>query len=53
MAPSELAFPEIKLDIDTPEDLQKLNELVDKYAITTASSAAKIVQAFNKFQILE
>lgn len=49
MAPSELAFPEIKLDIDTPEDLQMLNEFVDKYAITTASSAAKIVQAFAEF----
>jgi spore coat polysaccharide biosynthesis protein SpsF len=49
MAPPELAFPEIKLDIDTPEDLQKLNKFVDKYAITTTSSAAKIVQAFNEF----
>jgi hypothetical protein len=26
-----------------------LNEFVDKYAITTASSAAKIVQAFAEF----
>ena len=49
MAPPELAFPEIKLDIDTPEDLQTLNEFVDKYAITTTSSATKIVQAFNEF----
>lgn len=49
MAPSDLAFPEIKLDIDSPEDLQKLNEFVQKYAITTACSAAKIVQAFNEF----
>ena len=49
MAPSDLAFPEIKLDIDTPEDLQKLNEFVQKYAITTACSAAKIVQAFHEF----
>ncbi len=49
MAPSELAFPEIKLDIDTPEDLQKLNEFVQKYAITTACSAARIVQTFNEF----
>ncbi|KRO47508.1 MAG: hypothetical protein ABR56_06690 [Acidimicrobium sp. BACL27 MAG-120823-bin4] len=53
MAPSDLAFPEIKLDIDTPEDLQKLNEFVQKYAITTACSAAKIVQAFMNLQILE
>ena len=49
MAPSDLAFPEIKLDIDTPEDLQKLNQFVQKYAITTACSAAKIVQAFHEF----
>ena len=49
MAPSDLAFPEIKLDIDTPEDVQKLNQFVQKYAITTACSAAKIVQAFHEF----
>jgi spore coat polysaccharide biosynthesis protein SpsF (cytidylyltransferase family) len=49
MAPSELAFPEIKLDIDTPEDLNRLNRFVEKYAISTASSAATIVQAFNEF----
>jgi spore coat polysaccharide biosynthesis protein SpsF len=49
MAPSELAFPEMKLDIDTPEDLNRLNRFVEKYAISTASSAATIVQAFNEF----
>jgi hypothetical protein len=49
MAPPELAFPEIKLDIDTPEDLQKLKEFVDEYEIVSSSSAAKIVHAFNEF----
>jgi spore coat polysaccharide biosynthesis protein SpsF len=49
IAPPELAFPEMKLDIDTPEDLKTLNEFVQKCAITTASSAAKIAQAFNGF----
>ncbi|MFM9093983.1 MAG: cytidylyltransferase domain-containing protein [Acidimicrobiaceae bacterium] len=49
LAPRELAFPDIKLDIDTPEDLQKLNEFVEKYAITATASAAKIVRGFNEF----
>ncbi len=49
-APQELAFPEIKLDIDTPQDLSRLNEFVDNFGITTAATAAEIVEAFNKFQ---
>ncbi|MFM9003214.1 MAG: hypothetical protein ACKOKA_06315 [Acidimicrobiaceae bacterium] len=49
LAPPELAFPDIKLDIDTQEDLQKLNEFVEKYAITATASAAKIVRGFNEF----
>ena len=49
-APAELAFPEIKLDIDTPQEMQRLNEFVAKFAITTKSSAAEIVNAFNKFK---
>ena len=49
-APAELAFPEIKLDIDTPQDMQKLDEFVKKFAITTKSSAAEVVIAFNKFK---
>ena len=49
-APAELAFPEIKLDIDTPQEMQQLNEFVAKFVITTTSSAAEIVNAFNKFK---
>jgi spore coat polysaccharide biosynthesis protein SpsF len=49
-APAELAFPEIKLDIDTPQDMQQLNEFINKFVITTSSSAAEIVIAFNKFK---
>jgi spore coat polysaccharide biosynthesis protein SpsF len=49
-APSDLAFPEVKLDIDTPEDLQELNEFVTKFAVTTASGAAEIVKGFIKFK---
>ena len=49
-APAELAFPEIKLDIDTPQEMQKLDEFVKKFVITTASSAAEIVNAFNKYK---
>lgn len=49
-APAELAFPEIKLDIDTPQEMQQLDEFVKKFVITTASSAAEIVNAFNKYQ---
>ena len=49
-APVELAFPEIKLDIDTPQEMQQLDEFTKKFAITTKSSAAEIVIAFNKFK---
>ena len=49
-APSDLAFPKVKLDIDTPEDLQELNEFVKKFAVTTASGAAEIVKGFIKFK---
>jgi spore coat polysaccharide biosynthesis protein SpsF len=49
-APAELAFPEIKLDIDTPQDMQQLNEFIKKFVITTSSSAVEIVIAFNKFK---
>jgi len=49
-APAELAFPEIKLDIDTPQEMQQLDEFVKKFVITTTSSAAEIVKAFNKFK---
>ncbi|NBO68208.1 MAG: hypothetical protein EBV40_05200, partial [Actinobacteria bacterium] len=50
IAPTELAYPEIKLDVDTPEELQRLNEFVAKFSITTSSSAAEIVRSFIKFQ---
>ena len=49
-APQELAFPRIKLDIDTTQDLSRLDEFVAKFGITTGSSAMKIVEAFNEFQ---
>lgn len=50
VAPVELAFPEINLDIDTPQEMQQLDEFIKKFAITTKSSAAEIVIAFNKFK---
>ena len=50
VAPAELAFPEVKLDIDTPQELQQLNEFVNNFAVTTSASAAEIVKAFNKFK---
>ncbi len=50
VAPAELAFPEVKLDIDTPREMQQMNEFVDNFAITTTASAAEIVKAFNEFK---
>ena len=50
VAPAELAFPEVKLDIDTPQELQQLNEFVNNFAVTTSASAAEIVKALNKFK---
>jgi spore coat polysaccharide biosynthesis protein SpsF len=49
-APAELAFPEIKLDIDTPQEMQQLNEFINEFGVTMSSSAAEIVIAFNKFK---
>ena len=50
VAPAELAFPEVKLDIDTPQELQQLNVFVNNFAVTTSASAVEIVKAFNKFK---
>ena len=50
VAPAELAFPEVKLDIDTPQELQQLNVFVNNFAVTTSASAAEIVKAFNEFK---
>jgi spore coat polysaccharide biosynthesis protein SpsF len=49
-AVAELAFPEIKLDIDTPQEMQQLNEFINEFGVTMSSSAAEIVIAFNKFK---
>ncbi|MBM3805580.1 MAG: hypothetical protein FJW19_02885 [Actinobacteria bacterium] len=49
-APAELAYPEVKLDIDTIEDLALLNEFVAKFAITPRSSAVEVVRSYNKFR---
>ena len=49
-APAALAFPEIKLDIDTPQEMQQLNEFINEFGVTMSSSAPEIVIAFNKFK---
>ena len=48
-APTELAFPEVKLDIDTPEELAILNEFVRQYSVKIETKAAEIVESFRKF----
>ena len=48
-APTELAFPEVKLDIDTPEELVILNEFVRQYSVKIETKAAEIVESFRKF----
>lgn len=48
-APSELAFPEVRLDIDSPDDLSRLDTFVKQFAITTDSSANEILRSFRKF----
>jgi spore coat polysaccharide biosynthesis protein SpsF len=42
--PEELAYPELKFDIDTEEDLNNLRSLVNNHALTIDSSAGVIVQ---------
>lgn len=44
-APDELRHPEIRLDIDTPEDLRKMDRIIEFGALTTSSSARDIVAA--------
>lgn len=48
-APTELAFPEVKLDIDTPAELVILNEFVRQYSVKIETKAAEIVESFRKF----
>jgi hypothetical protein len=48
-APAELAFPEVKLDIDTPAELTILNEFVRQYSVKIETKAAEIVESFRKF----
>ena len=48
-APAELAFPEVKLDIDTPAELTMLNEFVRQYSVKIETKAAEIVESFRKF----
>lgn len=49
IAPSDLAFPEVKLDVDTPEDMSRLCKFVEQYEVTTQTSAAQIIREFRKF----
>ena len=44
--PKEIAFPDIKLDVDTKEDLSKLNILCNQ--LNLDSSALEIVKTYNK-----
>ena len=48
-APTELAFPEVKLDIDTPAELTILNKFVRQYSVKIETKAAEIVESFRKF----
>jgi spore coat polysaccharide biosynthesis protein SpsF len=45
VAPVALAHPELRFDVDTREDLLKMNELVDSARITVLSDAVSIVRA--------
>jgi len=44
-APAELRHPEIRLDVDTPEDLRKMETIVELGTLTTLSSAGDVVAA--------
>ena len=47
-APPELAYPEMRFDIDTPQDLQNLRKYVEKN-ITLDSTAGGIIQISKDF----
>ncbi len=48
-APIGLAYPELQFDVDTAEDLQKLNTFVHQIAVDT--KAEKIIQIFTEFKL--
>lgn len=48
-APTELAFPEVRLDIDTPGDLSRLDSFIAQFGITIDSTAIEILRSFRKY----
>ena len=44
-APPELARPELRFDVDEPEDLDRLRKLVQQGAVTPESSARDVIKA--------
>lgn len=44
-APAELAFPQLRFDVDTPGDLDYLNRVAKTINIDTGVAATKIIQA--------
>lgn len=46
IAPADIAYPEVKLDVDTPEDLEKLRKLC--LHLSLKSSPLEIIQAYRE-----
>ncbi len=48
-APAELAFPDVRLDIDTSEDLSRLDRFVKQFKITTDSPAIEVLKSYREY----
>jgi len=47
-APSALAHPEHRFDVDTPEDLEHLRRLVREHSLTTDSTPEDVIVGQNR-----
>ena len=53
IAPSELARPDLRFDVDVPEDLAKLERLVTSGCLTPDSSAVSVVEGADRLSASE
>lgn len=46
--PPELAYPDLRFDVDVPADLMRLDALLERSSLDVTASAAQIVEAANR-----
>ena len=45
--PPELAYPDLRFDVDVPADLIRLDAFLEKSSLDVTASAAQIIEAAN------